>query len=93
MSVARAQLEVSSREFTYWQALELLEPGEPQRSDAQAAVVCQTIVAALTGKIRPLREFMLQFEQAAPARTRAQVDAANKAYMSLLLGAPKKRHG
>ena len=63
MPVARAQKEISSKEFAEWMAYEQLSPGYPEREDAQAAVVAQTVYNMMRakGRARPLKDFLLNF--------------------------------
>lgn len=65
MSVSRAQAEIDSREFTEWKALDLMDPGEPARSDWQTAMVAFCVSSIMRDpKSPPLRfeDFLLKFK-------------------------------
>ena len=58
MSVRRAQEEISSREFIEWLAFDSIDPGEPVRSDMNAAMISSIIAKMLNTLIRRLLELM-----------------------------------
>jgi len=67
MSVAKAQEEISSKEFGEWQAYEAIDPGDPERSDLRAALISCTVANSMKGKKgRPfqVKDFLLKFETA-----------------------------
>lgn len=67
MSVARAQQEISSREFLEWMEYCKLQPFGELREDIRAARTCQTIATysqVRKPSYRPkLVDFLLQFKQ------------------------------
>ena len=77
MSVRRAQEEISSREFVEWIAFESIDPGEPVRSDMNAAMVASIIANVNRDpkkRARPYepKDFMWDFEgrtRTAPAKS------------------------
>lgn len=83
MSVARAQREVSQREFLEWRALERIEPFGERRADLRAAMIaCVTANAwrAKGVKAFEVDDFMLKFEEkeprvASPAELKAKLRA------------------
>jgi len=77
MSVRRTQEEISSREFIEWLAYDSIDPGEPVRSDMNAAMI-SSIIANVNRdpkkRARPYepKDFMWDFEgkvRTAPAKT------------------------
>lgn len=67
MTVAEAQRKVSVVEFLEWVAFESVEPGEPTRGDARAALIAMTIANVYRDpKRKPqpftLKDFMLRTE-------------------------------
>ena len=76
MSVRRTQEEISSREFIEWLAYDSIDPGEPVRSDMNAAMI-SSIIANVNRdpkkRARPYepKDFMWDFEgrtRKAPAK-------------------------
>lgn len=89
MSVARAQQEISAREFAEWAAFDRMNPGEPERGDYRAALIAFTVARALGAENVKLEDFVLEFGKRKENEPNVDVDARNKALVSLLLGAPK----
>lgn len=83
MSVARAQREISSKEFGEWKAYENVEPGNPQREDLRAALICATVANASPNRRSGFqylpKHFMLKFEDVIE-----QKPTANQLKMKLL---------
>lgn len=55
---------MSIKEFIEWGIYDELDPGNPERGDVQAALICQTIYHMLRGKKskpKPLKDFLLNF--------------------------------
>lgn len=50
MTVAEAQLRVSSREFTDWQAFAELEPFGEERADLRAGIIASTLANVNRGR-------------------------------------------
>ncbi len=69
-----------------------MEPGEPIRSDYQAALIAFTVARALGGKDYrgELKDFLLQFNIEKESLTDEEIGAMNKMYMRLALGSSKK---
>ena len=66
MSVRRAQIEISSREFAEWVAYEEESPGYPERGDLNAAFVCKTLVDVMSSKKGTrysVQDFMPKFDK------------------------------
>ena len=69
MSVARAQREVSHREFLEWQIFERIEPFGEHRADLRAAMNACVMANAWKGKgakTFTIDDFMLTFEEKEP---------------------------
>ena len=85
MSVARAQEEISSEEFIYWVAYDQIEPGDPFRSDARNALLCQVLASiwgSKKGKKPKLEDFMLDFEP--KQKTASELEAKITAWLTPL---------
>jgi hypothetical protein len=59
---------MSSAEFTEWRAMELVSPGQPERSDIQAALISWAVATfSLTRKkgatLPKISDFMLDFDK------------------------------
>lgn len=79
MSVARAEREISSREFAEWFALDkLVEPFGDERADLRAGIIAST-VANSVGNKTTAADFVLEFgepEEERPKRTQATITNA-----------------
>jgi len=66
---------MSSAEFGEWLAFDLISPGEPERSDLQAAVIAMTVANAHKGKKKKpfaLDDFILKFKSRMPTKKTAK---------------------
>lgn len=72
MSVCRAMQEISSAEFAEWMAYYRLDPQGQDRADLRSGIVAATVANASRGrktKAYKPKDFMPDFEKAAPAAT------------------------
>ena len=58
-----AQRKISSSEFAEWRVFDSIDPGEPRRSDIQAALISMIIANAhrTKGRAFELEDFLLRF--------------------------------
>ncbi len=61
MSVARAQREISSAEFSEWLAYYQVEPFGEERADLRAAIIASTQASTMTNKRFKPAEFMPEY--------------------------------
>ena len=78
MSVARAQQEVSSREFAEWQAYDRLDPIGDERADIAAGIVASVVANTNRDerkRAEPFKpgDFMANYDGRAPAREDSRV--------------------
>lgn len=88
MSVARCQAEVSSKEFTTWQAMFAMEPFGDVRADLRNGILCALVANLMTkGKRKRASDFMPDFDveedremtpEEAHARLRAMLGRGGK---------------
>lgn len=75
---------MSSREFAEWVAFDRMNPGEPERTDLQTALIASVIANSNRGKKgKPyeMDDFMLKFQKRKP-KTSHDVAVKLKAWMS-----------
>lgn len=78
---------MTSEEFTYWQAFENIEPGDPVRSDLHAAQICLWVYTMMKGKDSPnlsLDYFVLSLKKA--KENLDEIAIQNKVRMQVILG-------
>lgn len=66
MSVAKAQMEIDSYEFSEWMGYEKISPADPERSDLRAALICATIANTFRSKkskTYKVTDFMIRFTE------------------------------
>ncbi len=97
MSVARAQREISSQEFTEWIAFAEMEPFGEARADMRAALIASTIANVNRGRgVRAfsIGDFMLRFEEDVRKGTDpAIIEQRLRAYTLLRNGLIDKKKG
>lgn len=76
MSVADAQMRISSSEFVEWCVYDAMNPGEPERGDFRAAQICAAIINSLRAKGDPIKveDCLLKFKEVDSDARRASPD-------------------
>ena len=85
-TVAELKARMSSKEFQTWRAFEIIEPGEPLRSDYHAAFICERITNMLKGKKgrrARVKDFLLRFTVRGRSQTQQEIRAAAEQWLKV----------
>ena len=80
MSVARAQTEISSSEFTEWAAYSYLEPWDERRADLRAGIIAAQIHNIFAKKAAKPSDFMPNYDSP-PKKKAAPITGREMAIM------------
>lgn len=95
MTVRDAQRRIDSREFSEWQAFEIIEPFGPWRADAQAGIIASVVANThrTRGKAFTPGDFMMKFDGEKKKPMTAEQQIAMLKTWARAHNAKVKKHG